>query len=201
MGEAVASIKDVKFHRVAAFREKPNLETAEQYLEDGNFLWNGGIFVWRAGDLLQEIKVRLPELYSGLEKIKPMLGTAKEEQTIAEIYPTLPSTSVDYGILEKTLNLVVVPADFDWDDLGSWGSLERYLPKDDSGNVAQGELIGVDTKDCIVYSPKKTVVGLGVADLIVVETDDVLLVCAKNRVQDIKKILEKLKTAYREDLL
>lgn len=124
-----------------------------------------------------------------------------ESAKLKEIYPALPSVSVDYGILEKTQNLIVVPAEFGWDDLGSWNSLERLLPKDRDANVAEGEFVGVETNNCIVFSPKKTVATLGVSDLIIVETDDVLMVCAKEKAQEIKKIIEKLKDEKREELL
>lgn len=201
LGAELSSGEDVSFHRVAAFKEKPTAAVAAQYVSSHEYLWNGGIFVWQVRSLFKEIEAHLPELAAGLAAFRPYIGSAAEASQLKAIYPTLPATSVDYGILEKTSNLVVVPADFGWDDLGSWSSLERYLPKDGAGNVAQADLIAVESQNCIVYSPRKPVVTLGVSDLIIVETDDTLMVCAKDRVQDIKAILQRLREEQREELL
>ncbi|MGE5604060.1 MAG: mannose-1-phosphate guanylyltransferase [Bacteroidota bacterium] len=201
LGECSGDAKGVSFFKVAAFKEKPDQATAEQYFRSKDFLWNAGIFVWKAGGLLKEIQTYLPELATGLEKLRPYLGTEAEFSKLAEIYPTLPATSVDYGILEKTANLVVVPTEFGWDDLGSWSSLERVLPQDQSGNAVQGALVGVECEGLIVYSPKKTVAALGVSNLIIVETDDVLMVCAKEKAQEVKQLIAKLKAEKRGKLL
>ncbi len=201
LGECLGNTEGVPFHRVVAFKEKPDRTTAERYLQSKMFLWNAGIFVWKVSGLLQEIRTNLPELAAGLEKFRPYLGTEAEFTKLAEIYPTLPTTSVDYGILEKTNNLAVVPTKFGWDDLGSWISLERVLPKDQAGNAVQGDLVGVECKNSIVYSLKKTVAALGVSNLIIVETDDVLMVCAKEKAQEVKQLIKKLKAKKREELL
>ncbi len=201
LGKELTTIDQFSFHEVAAFKEKPDLQTAQAYLASRQYLWNGGIFVWRVQKLLQEITYNLPELADGLARFRPAIGTSDELPRLKEIYPLLPVTSVDYGILEKTKAIVVIPAAFEWDDLGSWNSLERYLPADSGGNVAQGELIAVESEHCIVYSPHKPVVTLGVSDLIVVETPDVVMVCSKAKAQEIKKVLNVLRDAKREDLL
>lgn len=201
LGECLENIQGIPFHKVAAFKEKPDRTTAERYLQSKEFLWNAGIFVWKVSSLLREIRTNLPELAAGLEKLRPHLGTETEYSKLSEIYPTLPATSVDYGILEKTANLVVVPTEFGWDDLGSWSSLERVLPQDHSGNVVQGALVGLESEGLIVYSPKKTVAALGVSNLIIVETDDVLMVCAKEKAQDVKQLIAKLRAEKREELL
>ncbi len=201
LGKELTTVDQFSFHEVAAFKEKPDLQTAQAYLASHQYLWNGGIFVWRVQKLLQEITTNLPELAAGLARFKPYIGTSNEMPRLKEIYPTLPATSVDYGILEKTKGIVVVPAAFEWDDLGSWNSMERYLPADSDGNVVQGDLIAVESEHCIVYSPHKTVVTLGVSELVIVETDDVLMVCSKDKAQEIKKVLNALRDAKREDLL
>lgn len=201
LGELLDDMKGVPFHKVAAFKEKPDRTTADRYWQSKEFLWNAGMFVWKVSGLLEEIRINMPELAIGLERLRPYLGTEVELNKLSEIYPTLPSTSFDYGILEKTRNLAVIPTEFGWDDLGSWSSLERILPTDQAGNVVQGDFIGVETDNCIIYSPKKVVATLGVSDLIIVETDDVLMVCAKEKAQEVKKIIEKLKMKKREELL
>jgi mannose-1-phosphate guanylyltransferase len=201
LGEKLGERDGAVFHEVKSFKEKPDGITALKYWESKEFLWNAGIFVWKVSRLWREIKACLPELALGLEKLRPYLGTEAEFTKLAEIYPTLPSISVDYGILEKSRDLAVVPTDFGWDDLGSWSSLGRYFPQDRDGNRVRGCFAGVETKNCIVDSPQKMVAALGVSDLIIVETDDVLLVCSKEMAQEIRKIVEKLRKVKREDLL
>lgn len=201
LGEKLGEREGAIFHEVKSFKEKPDGITALKYLESNEFLWNAGIFVWKVSRLWKEIKTYLPELAVGLEKIRPYLGTEAEFMKLTEIYPTLPSISVDYGILEKSEDLVVVPTDFGWDDLGNWSSLGRFYPQDRDGNMVKGYFTGVETKNCIVDSPQKMVAALGVSDLIIVETDDVLLVCSKEMAQEVRKIVEKLREEKREDLL
>lgn len=201
LGTKLGDSGGVPYHKVAAFKEKPDRKTAEKYVAGKEFLWNGGVFIWQLSVLWSEMKESIPELYQGLEQFKPYIGKPDENEKLAEIYPTLPYTSVDYGILEKTQKLVVIPTDYGWDDLGSWSAVERFLPQDEFGNVVQGEHIGVATQNCVIYSPKKVVTTLGVSDLIIVETDDVLMVCAKDQAQNIKKLLQKLNDLERQDLL
>jgi mannose-1-phosphate guanylyltransferase len=201
LGEKLGERDGTVFHEVKSFKEKPDGITALKYLESKEFLWNAGIFVWKVNKLWKEIKTYLPELALGLEKLRPCLGTEAEFVKLAEIYPTLPSISVDYGILEKSRDLAVVPTDFGWDDLGNWSSLGRYFPQDRDGNMVRGCFTGVETKNCIVDSPQKMVAALGVSELIIVETDDVLLVCSKEKAQEVRKIVEKLRGEKREELL
>lgn len=201
VGTELGTSQGIPYYRVVSFKEKPDLATAREYLEQKNYLWNGGIFLWRRTCLEQEIGKNLPQLAQGLKEFQKHIGTPEETPKLLDIYPTLPATSVDYGILEKTKDLVVIPCDYDWDDLGCWNALERVMALDEAGNVVQGRHIGVDTRRCIIYSPQKTVTTLGVSDLIIVEMDDVLFVCPKERTQDIKLLLEKLREENRKDLL
>jgi mannose-1-phosphate guanylyltransferase len=201
LGTKLGEFEGIPYHKVAAFKEKPDQETAEEYVVAKEFLWNGGIFVWTLRMLMLEIKESLPKLFYGLEQFVPYIGKPDENEKLTAIYPTLPAISVDYGILEKTQKLVVIPTDYGWDDLGSWSALERFLPHDEFGNVVQGKHIGVDTRDCIIHSPKKVVTTLGVSGLIIVETDDVLMVCNKDQAQNIKKLLKEVSNKERQDLL
>jgi mannose-1-phosphate guanylyltransferase len=201
LGKKLGTYQDVPFHQVAAFKEKPDGETARKYVACGEYLWNGGVFVWKLDRLMLEIRESLPGLYQGLVEFINYIGKPDEMSKLTEIYPTLPATSVDYGILEKSSHLVVVPTDYGWDDLGSWSALERFLPRDESDNVIQGQHVGVDTTNCIIHSPGKLITTLGVSDLIIVETDDVLMVCHKDQAQNIKKLLQKLADEGHRDLL
>ncbi len=201
MGECTLDGQKQPYYRVKGFREKPYLENAEKLVAAGNCLWNGGIFIWQLKNLTLEMENFLPELYKGLQYFSPFIGSSDEMNQLTQIYSTLPAISFDYGILEKTSNLMVIPSEYGWDDLGCWTTLERILPPDESGNVGQGEFWGVDTYNCIIHSPHKPVATMGVSDLIVVETEDVLLVCAKNQAQNVKKLLQNLRERGRVDLL
>lgn len=179
--------------KLLQFKEKPKREQAEAFLRAGEYYWNSGNFAWRAADILEAIRRFLPELYAGLERIRPHLGTPQQEEVLAREYPSLPKISIDYGVMEKAPNAVVLEAELDWDDVGSWEALARHLPADDAGNVVQAPHAGVDTRDCIVVSEGGHLVAtVGVQDLIVVHTPDATLVCDRRRVADVKKLVEQL---------
>ncbi len=188
-------------HEVAAFKEKPNYATAKEYIANSKYMWNAGIFVWGLKGLMHEFELNQPEIAAGMKQFGAYIGLPEEMNKLTEMYGNLPAISFDYGILEKTTKLGVIPASIGWDDLGSWGALERLLPKDKADNAVQGNFCGVDTSGCVVYSPQKMVATLGVQDLVIVETEDALLVAAKDKTQEIKKIIEKLAKENREDLL
>jgi mannose-1-phosphate guanylyltransferase len=201
VGKELGRSQGMAYYSVASFTEKPDFNTAKKYLEQKEFLWNGGMFLWRRSCLQQEIRNNLPRLAEGLSGFQQYIGTPQEIPKLCDIYPLLPAISVDCGILEKTENLAVIPGDYDWDDLGSWTALERIWPPDEAGNVVQGHHLGVDTGNCVIYSSQKMVTTLGVSGLIIVEMDDVLFVCAKERAQDIKLVLAKLRGENQKDLL
>lgn len=177
-------------YKVERFVEKPDKETAEGYVKSGEYLWNAGMFVFKVSTILRAIEKYMPDLYIGLLRMEPALGTDSQEKALSEVYGELPSVSIDYGVMEKADNVLVVPSTFGWNDVGSWTAIDDLLPKDEHGVVAHAEHISIDTKDCIVYSPKKLVATIGVRDLIVVETEDALLICDKSRAQDVKKVVE-----------
>lgn len=193
------SAEEVK--RVLRFVEKPDLKTAEGYLKQGNYLWNSGMFFFRISHILGLYRKFLPELYEGLQKIGKAIGTSEEEKRVSEIYPTLQSISVDFGIMEKAEVIYVVPGDFGWSDLGSFEALSSVYAPDADGNILLGDTCLRDVNDCVILSKKKLVAAIGVQNLIVVETDDALLICAKDRAQEIKKTVEMLRARGREDLL
>ncbi|KGE86756.1 MAG: mannose-1-phosphate guanylyltransferase [Phaeodactylibacter xiamenensis] len=178
---------------VKAFREKPDRPTAQQYLDSGNYLWNAGIFVWRVSSLLKAFAENAPEIHRILGAGAPHYNTPQEQAFIDEAYPTTPSISVDYAIMEKAGNVFTIPSDFGWSDLGTWASLHAESPKDDQSNVAQGSPIQlIDTQDTLVRAPKgkRLVIG-GLDDYIVVDEGDVLLIWPKSREQEIKHLVDK----------
>ncbi len=186
---------------VAQFVEKPPRERAEEYLKSGDYVWNSGMFVWRASVILEKFRLLLPELYAGLEKIAAAFGTGEEERVLSETYPILPSVSVDYGILERSGDILVVPGEFGWSDVGSWDMLGTLHPCDDAGNVVVGNAVQVDTHNTVIYSSGRLIAAVDVSDLVIVETPDAVLVCPKSGAQDVKKVVERLRAEGREELL
>ena len=189
-GDPLPNCGDAGTCGVRSIREKPPLEQARAFLRRGCFLWNSGMFVWKASTILESIRRFLPELHAGLTRIREALGTEREEEIVGEVYSAQKAVSIDYGLMEKAQNVLVVPGDFGWSDLGSWDALWDVSEKDENGNALRGSLIGIDARDSLVHSPEKLVALVGVRDLIVVETDDALLICHRGRSQDVRKVVE-----------
>ncbi|MCB9036114.1 MAG: mannose-1-phosphate guanylyltransferase [Lewinellaceae bacterium] len=188
-GENGVAVSVSPVYKVAAFREKPDQATAQQYLESGNYLWNAGIFIWRVETLLKAYQQHAQDIHRILAIGAPKYNTPEEQAFIDEAYPTTPSISVDYAIMEKADNVYTIPSDFGWSDLGTWGSLHAESDKDEAGNVLQGEVMAYGVKDSLVRLPKgKLAVLGGLEDYIVVDEGDVLLVWPKSREQEVKKI-------------
>ena len=180
-------------YAVEEFVEKPDADTARDYLDSGSYLWNSGMFVWKASVILGQFEKLLPDIYECLVKIGDSMGTEKEKETIAEIYPGIPKISVDYGIMERADDVYMLEGDFGWSDVGSLDALAKLHTRDADGNTrACGAQICLDASGCISYSRDKLVALIGVKDLIVVEGDGVLLVCPSDRAQDVKHIVERL---------
>jgi mannose-1-phosphate guanylyltransferase / mannose-6-phosphate isomerase len=178
---------------VDAFVEKPDLETAEKYVKDGSYYWNSGIFIWKTKTLLQEIEKHTPALASGLAEIRKSIGTDKESETIKQVFRKLEPISIDYAIMEKTDRAAVIPADIGWSDVGSWSALDEVSEHDASGNVVNGNVIDIGSRDSIFYAEKRLVATIGLQGVVVVDTPDATLVCRKDRSQDVKKLVDELK--------
>lgn len=193
--EDASSIK-----KVEAFVEKPNYETALKYIKSKEYLWNSGMFIWKASVILQNFERFLPRVSNILIKIGEAMNTSNEYKVIEELYTKIPSISIDYGIMERSDNVVVIEGDFGWSDVGSWDTLGAIYETDEFGNIITGEQINLETYNCISYSDKRLIATMGIRDTIIVETEDVVLVCAKDKAQDVKKIVERLdndnKTQY-----
>ena len=188
-------------YAVKSFHEKPDINTARRFINQGNFFWNSGIFIARASTMLREIAEYLPHNYRWLMKIRSSLGKDEESGVIREAYKEMEAISIDYGVIEKSKNVLMVAGDFGWNDVGSWPSAAQYWPMDSDNNAFIGELINLDSSQCIVYSPKKLVALVGVEDLIIVEEDDALLVCKRGRSQDVRRLVEILRSQGRDKIL
>ncbi len=181
-------------NRVKTFTEKPTLEVARMFVEIGEFFWNSGIFIWRVETILEAIRRFLPDTYQLFSSIAPYYATPLEQGHINRIYPECRGVSIDYGVMEKADNVYVRCSDFGWSDIGTWGSLYEYMPKDDAGNANEGAAIPFDTHNSIIKLPAgKIAVIEGLDDFIVVDTDDVLMICPKNNEQNIKKFIDTVK--------
>lgn len=186
---------------VMEFKEKPNLETAKEYLASGAYAWNSGMFIWKASTILKKFEELLPDVYTCIEKIGEAMGTAKEAEVINRIYPNIPSISVDYGIMEKSSDVLVISGDFGWNDVGSWENMDVIYDEDENGNILVGNQINIDTKNTISYSKKRLITTVGVENLIIVETEDAIMVCDKSRAQDVKLIVDQLKADGKNEYL
>jgi len=174
---------------VRGFVEKPDRERAQQYLESGNFIWNSGMFVWRASEFLRALEQYMPDTYGHLLSA----FDSGDWGQLEEAYQSLQDVSVDYGIMEKVDDVVALPVDFGWRDIGDWAALYDMMEHDDNGNATSGKHAAYDTHNSLLLSNKRLVAAVGVEDLIVVDTDDVVLVIPRDRAQDVKKLLDQLK--------
>ena len=181
---------------VLSFKEKPDLKTAEEYIASGDYTWNSGMFIWKASVILDKFKELVPDIYGDLIEIQNALGTEKEQETINEIYPNIRKISIDYAVMEPSSQkneVLVIPGDFGWNDIGSWDMLDVLHPTDENGNISIGDAIQIETSNTYIYSTSRTVTTLGVENLIIVETPDALMITTKERAQDVKKIVEVIK--------
>lgn len=179
--------------RVAAFREKPDATTAAQYVASQEFFWNCGLFVWRAATLLEQLERHAPEIAERLKRLQAVIGDKCWAETLAAEFPAMPSVSIDYAVLEKAEQVAVVPASFQWDDVGSWQALSRLLPSDPAGNTTDGQVCVVNTSGCIVRSsPNHLVATYGVRDLIIVQTPDATLVADRHDESALRQLIAEL---------
>jgi mannose-1-phosphate guanylyltransferase len=188
--------------RVERFVEKPDVVTASRYLAEGGYLWNSGIFLFRADVILDEIQRAMPVLGEQLAVIAPTVGTPAYARTLRRVFPAAPSISIDYGVMEKSQRIAVVPAAFGWSDVGSFAALSEVRELDDLGNVKQGEAVVIDGHGNVVLAQgRRPVAVVGLDDVVVVDAGDAVLVVRKDRAQDVRKAVEEMRRRGREDLL
>jgi len=180
-------------HKVFTFAEKPNYATAVRFLDSGDFFWNSGIFIWRVDAILEEMRIHMPELYEGLEKIEKDINNFEYEKTLVNVYGQLRNISIDYGIMEKSNKVFLTKGSFIWSDVGSWEEVYQLSGKDQDGNAIKGNAFTEMTVDTLIYSPTKFTAAIGVENLIIVNTDDALLVCRRDHSQDVRKVVDHLK--------
>lgn len=206
IGNKLGEVNGKFVFKLDSFTEKPELKTAEKYLASGKYFWNSGQYVWSAKSFLAALAKHAPEIAGGMRKISESIGSKDENKVKSDVYGQLPDISVDYAVSEKADNFITLVADFRWTDIGDWKEVWENLEKDTSGNViikgdGDGDVINIDTSDAIIHTSGRTIAIIDVDNIAVIDTKDVLLVCAKSRAQSVKKIVEKLKEDNRSELL
>lgn len=189
LGDPLHDLGYQGIYHVKRFVEKPDLSTAARYVEQGNFLWNSGTFVWQVKTLLEAIERHLPELHAGLQEIE---RSSSDPATIERVYGKLPDISIDYGLMEKAENCAVVIGDYGWSDVGSWSALAELLEKDERGNVQRGEVAAIECTNSVLYSDDGLIGAIGLRDMIVVYSGGAVLVCPVERAQDVRKLVDRL---------
>jgi len=185
-------VSEETFFPVLEFKEKPDRATAVAFLADGSYLWNSGMFLWRADTFARKIQRHAPEFYPYWERMLEAL-TKKDNKALLRIFKEIPALSIDYALMEKARGVLVAKGDFGWSDVGAWSSLFDVWPCDEAGNAVRGETVALDSANCLVHNPGRFTALIGVKDLIVVDTGDALLICRKDLDQKVKDIVEVLK--------
>jgi mannose-1-phosphate guanylyltransferase len=193
MGPPAFDIGLTPVFRAESFVEKPCRAVAEEYIASGSYLWNSGMFVWRAKAIKRAFDTHLPSVSRAMDQIAPALDTSAEKTAIGEAYAGMESVSIDFGIMEKADNVLAIPISCGWSDVGCWTALEEVWERDDRGNAVNGNVVMLDGERCIVFSPEKMTVVIGADDLVVVDTPDALMVCRKDRAQDVRRLQQILK--------
>ncbi len=192
-GSLLESFSQVDIYTVNDFTEKPDITRAQEYVKSGQYLWNSNMFVWKAATVLDLFARYEPEMYQILERIGCSVGSGREREVIAEAYPELKAVAIDNAIIERAEKVATIEADIEWGDIGTWAALTDVLPTDEEGNLFSAQVVALDSRDATVYAPSDKVVALiGMEDVVVVDTEDALLICKKDEAQRVRDVLEAL---------
>ncbi|MGE3818933.1 MAG: mannose-1-phosphate guanylyltransferase [Isosphaeraceae bacterium] len=201
-GETLGRREGIAVHKVVRFREKPDRETAESFLATGRFDWNAGIFLWRARAVLDALALHQPDMAQGLDQIGEALGTPDERATIARVFPTLRKMPIDKAVMEQADNVRVLDVVYDWSDVGDWRALTTLVPPDAQGNSTQGPVLTVDASNSIIVSDDGGLIAtLGIDDLVIVQSGGVTLIARKDKLDQLKGLVEGLEAAGHGDLV
>ncbi len=200
-GDHLLTRGDFPVYRAQRFIEKPQIDAANIMFNSGDYSWNSGMFIWQTTRILEEFEQQMPEFYQQLQAVSNTLGGPGYEQSLAQVWPAVKKETIDYGIMEGAENVAVIPADIGWSDVGSWASLLDVLPADEHGNTVIGPHIGIDTNDTLIVGNKRLIATIGLSDLVIVDTEDALLICTKEREQDVRAMVNLLENNGRDDLL
>ncbi len=190
--------------QVLEFKEKPDEETAKTYIESGDYAWNSGMFIWKASLILQKLKEYVSDIYDDLNIIGDAMNTPKEQEVLHEVYPKIRKISIDYAVMEPSAakgEVLVIPGDCGWNDVGSWDMMDILHKPDENNNVLLGDTVAINVKNSVIYSQSRIVTALDVENIVVVETPDAIMVCSKDKAQEVKQIVDLLKEKNRKELL
>lgn len=197
----VPQLRSGTSYKVEKFVEKPNLKKAKEYLKSNQYLWNAGQFIWKVSTILNDTKKYMPGNYERLVKIQKSIGTDNYKDVLNSEFRAMEAQSIDYGILEKNDHIYVIPGNFGWDDVGSWLAVGRLQQEDEDHNVIDGDVVTVNSEGCIIQGNRKLIAAVGLDNIVIVDTDDALLVCNKDHAGEIKKVMEELESSGRDELL
>lgn len=200
-GELMETLAGQPVYHVARFLEKPDVARAAQFVSSGEYSWNSGIFTWKLTTLWEEFGWYQPHLCEQLMQIGQALGTTRADETLRRVWSGIANETIDVGIMEKSRRVAVLPIDIGWSDVGSWATLLDLLPCSPESNVVVGDHVGVDTNSSLLYSPKRLIATVGLNNMIVIDTEDVILVCPKERAQEVKHLVEALQKSNRSQYL
>lgn len=187
-GMPLQSANEFDVYQVARFAEKPDLATAQGFIQSGVYAWNSGMFVWKVERILAEIKRHMPHLYAGLQEIEHSIASPDASSVLARVWPRLASQTIDYGIMEKAEHVAVVPVEIGWNDVGSWAAVYEVLEHDDDDNAVVGQHLAIDTRNTLIYSPERIVATIGLEDVVVVDSEEIILICPRSRAQDVRQL-------------
>jgi len=199
--EQVGVVDGFAAYAVDAFVEKPDAARAIEFLTTGLYSWNSGMFIWQIDRIMDEFARQMPGLYAQLQTIEAVLGTAREAEVVAEVWPQVRKETIDYGVMEGADGVVVIPAEIGWTDIGDWLAVYELHQRDEAGNVVVGDHVGVGTTGSFVRGGKKLIATVGVENVIVIDTEDAILICAREQAQDVKFVVEQLKKDGRSEYL
>jgi mannose-1-phosphate guanylyltransferase len=195
-GELLYASDGQQVFRVKRFVEKPTLERAQGYVASGTFYWNAGMFVWSVSRILSELARFEPLLSQGLTVINSHLKGYSAKRVLEDVWPNMPNIAIDVAVMERTERAVVIPADIGWNDVGDWAALADILPQDSDGNTVRGTSVSIDTRNTLIYGNGRLVATIGIEDLVIVDTHDVLLICPRERAQDVKAMVAEIRKQH-----
>lgn len=182
-----------KVYKVKTFAEKPNVDVAKAFLESGDFLWNSGMFIFRTDTMMEEFKNYMPDLYESMGRLSENLLSNDFSRILEQEYSKLKSVSIDYGIMEKAKDVYIIRSHFGWNDVGAWDEVYNIKEKDSNGNVNQGRTVTINTNNCLIINDQKIVATIGVEDLLIINTENGLLICKRNEAQSVKEVVDYLR--------
>ncbi len=195
-GEPLDPVDGFHVFRVARFTEKPDQETAERMVESGDYTWNSGMFIWSVERIIEEFQKQMPDFYVKLAELQAVLGTNGYRPTLERVWPQVTKQAIDYGVMEGAEDVVVIPVDIGWSDIGSWGSLADLLARmeneDSEGNVVVGQHVGIDTRSSMVFGEDRLIATIGVENMVIVDAGDAILVCPIEREQEVRDLVRRL---------